>query len=382
MIRWKKTGVFCAFLIVISGCLDPYSPSNIEDSSDILVVDGFINTTDSVATVRLSHTIPMDTLSKARPEENAVVTIESDDQLTFTLQAEGNGVYALRQTAFGNSSMYRVHIRTQSGKEYQSDYTTLTTSPPIDSVTWIPQPAGIDILLNTHDPASKSRYYYWTYEETWEYAASFYSTYKLVDGEYFPRRIEEQIYTCWSSFTSNSIYVGTSSSLSEDVIRNFPVAYVPMRSTRLKLRYSILVKQRTLTKDAYDFWQQLEKTTEALGGLFDPQPYQLLGNIHSVNDTQPVLGYFSGGSVTEKRLFVDFTELPPHLLVQRTPAPCNEERKVFIKIEDIPTTPNSVLLIDPVSQPGLGITGFLSADAVCIDCRLLGGTTQRPDFWR
>lgn len=382
MIRWKKTGVVCAFLIVMSGCLDPYSPSDIEDSSDILVVDGFINTTDSVATVRLSHTLPMDTLSKARPEENAVVTIESDNQSVFTLQAEGNGVYALRQTLFDNSSMYRVHVRTQSGKEYQSDYTALTTSPPIDSVTWAPQPAGIDILVNTHDPTSKSRYYYWTYEETWEYVASFYSTYKLIDGEYFPRGIEEQIYTCWSSFTSNSIYIGTSSSLAEDVIRNFPVAYVPMRSTRLKLRYSILVKQRTLTEEAYEFWQQLEKTTETLGGLFDPQPYQLLGNIHSVNDSEPVLGYFSGGSVAEKRIFVDFTELPTHLLVQRTPAPCGEERQVFIKIEDIPTTPNSVLLIDPVSQPGFGITGFLSADAVCIDCRLFGGTTQRPDFWR
>ena len=382
MIRFKKIASFCLFLITISGCLDPYSPSHIEDSSDILVVDGFINTTDSVATVRLSHTVPMDTLSKARPEENAVVSIESDNQTIFSLQAEGNGVYALHKTFFDPSSLYRVHVRTQPGKEYQSDFTALTTSPPIDSVTWAPQPAGIDILVNTHDPAANSRYYYWTYEETWEYAASFYSTYKLMDGEYFPRGIDEQIYRCWSSFSSNEIYVGTSSALADDVIRDFPVAYVPMLSTRLKLRYSILVKQRTLTKEAFDFWQQLEKTTEALGGLFDPQPYQLLGNIHSINDTQPVLGYFSGGSVADKRIFVDFTELPPHLLVQRTPAPCNEERKVFIDIAEIPTTPNSVLLIDPVYQPGAGITGFFSADAFCIDCRLLGGTTQRPDFWR
>jgi hypothetical protein len=30
------------------------------------------------------------------------------------------------------------------------------------------------------------------------------------------------------------------------------------------------VQQRALTKEAYDFWLQLKKTTESLGSLFDP----------------------------------------------------------------------------------------------------------------
>ena len=31
--------------------------------------------------------------------------------------------------------------------------------------------------------SDKSNYYSWRFDETWEYTSSFFSTYKMVDGE-------------------------------------------------------------------------------------------------------------------------------------------------------------------------------------------------------
>ena len=366
----------------MSGCLDPYSTADITAKVNFLVVDSFINTTDSTATVRLTRTIPMNVVAEATIEADATVSVESDDQTVYNLSYRGDGVYLLDKTYFNSSDRYRVNIRTSSGNLYQSDFVEMTSTPPIDSITWIPKEEGIDISTNTHDPSGQSRYYSWTYDVTWEFVASFVSSYKLVDGAYFPRLFEEQIYRCWSYDKSDAIYVASSSTLSEDVIRSFPLAYVPVRSNRLNFRYSILVKQRSLTKEAYEFWSELEKTTETLGGLFDPQPYQLSGNIRNADDPNDVvLGYFSGGSVTQKRLFITFNELPGTLRVLRNRIPCDDERLSFLPIGELSTTPNSVYLIDPVSPPGGPIIGFTTADASCADCRALGGFTTKPDFW-
>jgi hypothetical protein len=176
--------------------------------------------------------------------------------------------------------------------------------------------------------------------------------------------------------------VGTSERLFEDVIRNFPVAYVPGESSKLNRRYSIEVSQRVISKEEFDFKLQLQKTTESLGGLFDPMPSQVLGNIHSASDASaPVLGYFSGGGVSKKRIFIAFADLPTELQVLFRHPVCNEQDVSAIPVEGIPGTPNSVLLIDPIYVQGVGIVAYTTAPTYCIDCRWYGGTTTKPDYW-
>ena len=41
-------------LVVAAGCLEPYNPPEISDNIDFLVVDGFINSSDNIAKVRLT----------------------------------------------------------------------------------------------------------------------------------------------------------------------------------------------------------------------------------------------------------------------------------------------------------------------------------------
>jgi hypothetical protein len=379
----KLSKAACGISIALLSCVEPYEPEFKDETFDILVVDGFINTTENSATVRLSRAVPLASELPASQDVNATVNIEGEGGTIFPLINIGSGVYFADNLVIDQSKKYRVHIYSQADQEFVSDYVDMTNSPPIDSVIWKPDRGGLSVYVNTHDPADNSNYYSWRFDETWEYTSSFFSTYKMVDREAVMRYPEDYIYTCWLSEASTKILVGSTDRLSENVIRDFPLTYLAAESPKLAHRYSIDVHQRTLTKEEYEFWLQLEKTTESLGGLFDPMPSQVIGNIRSTNPSaaSPVLGYFGGGSISKQRLFIDFVDLPEYVQSVFRPRRCNEEYVSEIPVQDIPGTPNSVYLIDPIYVQGVGIVGYTTAAEDCVDCRWFGGTNKKPDFW-
>ncbi len=367
--------VLCA-----TGCLEPYSSPDIQGVEDMLVVDGFINTSARSATVNLTYSIPLDSSAAASPVSNAIVTIEKDDGTQYPLSQSDNGAYEITNTSFEQDATYRLHINA-SGDEYVSDNIELTQTPDIDSVTWKADDDGLIMMVNTHDPTSNARYYRWDYQETWQYVASFFSNYMLVNGEALDRRVEDRIYMCWSNDFSKNVLVGNSDRLVDDVIRDFPLTHVMGNSVKLSSRYSILVRQRALTKEAYEFWSELQRTSEGVGGLFDPQPYEVLGNIHSVNGDKIALGYFGGGEVKEKRLFIELRDMPFRIANMREPAPCGEEFINSALIADLPFLPSNIILIEAIYVRGIGIVGYTYADRFCVDCQRQGGSLQQPEFW-
>ncbi len=378
MILKKKLSIriiILCFITTLFGCVEPYNPPAIDEVVDLLVVDGFINASNNSAYVSLSKATALDENSAGVPETNATVVIEDNEGNSFMLNENVPGSYILLDGPFSFSKRYRVVIVTQNGKSYYSDLVELTRTPAIDSVTWKHgiQHHGIEVLVNTHDDLNLTHYYQWTFEETWEYTSNYPTAFRIQNGVVIP--IEENLYHCWLSEDSNEILIGSTVQLSADVIREFRLLSIPVPSLRLSHRYSILVKQRALTKDAYDFYTQLKKSTESLGGLFDPMPAQVLGNLHSDNANEPVLGYFSGGEIAEKRIFIRFTDLPPDLLeLPRYSCPVDS-----IPLAEVKNTSN-IILINSYGSPG--IMGYTTAhDRNCMDCRDEGGTILRPDFW-
>lgn len=363
-------------LVMISGgCVEPYQPSVVSQDYKYLVVDGNIDLVNGSATVALSRTLPLYEKDPVPPETNAMVSIESDNGSVITLEEVKSGVYEKRNTTFSTSQQYRLIIRTTDNHEYQSDYITIKNTPPIDSVYWEAEIDGLRIYVNTHDDTGNSRYYKWKFQETWQYSTSFSSFIKLVNGKIVPRPEEESINTCWGTNSSKNILVGSSGKLKLDIIDHYLITRVPP-GRKLSEKYSILVSQQAITKEAYDYWQQLQQTTESLGSLFDPMPYELSGNIRCTSDASlKVLGYFGGGSTTEKRIFIEPADIPNHL--RSFPHPSCEYDT--IPIDQVPTLTDNYLLITFYGYPDT--LGYLTSSSICIDCRVLGGTTTKPLFW-
>lgn len=367
-----------AFILVVSGCVEPYQPPAIQLDVDILVIDGFLNSEDGSAIIRLTHANALSDKNMIQPELNASVSIQDDMGNTYALIEQDTGTYALTGLNINPTAKYMLSVRTANEAEYASDFVNIISSPPIDSITWTGKDDGVYVLVNTHDDTGNTRYYRWDYVETWKYHAAVSSDWKLVGKVPVYRTDDERIYTCWRTLPSTKISITTSVRLAEDIVSQYPIAFVPKGSTKITDEYSILVKQRAVSKAEYDFLEQLQKTTESLGGLFDPQPSQVIGNVHSLSDpSATVLGYFSAGATTEERLFIDYYNLPDPLKKLTSPVGCEVDS---ISNSDLQNFSGYEVLAGAIYS-GPFIVGYTVSSTACADCRFQGGVTTKPAFW-
>lgn len=398
--------ILLIFTVLVIDCKKPYNPPAIVAANSYLVVDGIINSGTDSTTIRLTQTTNLSSKITVSPVLHAVVVVESDLNATYPLKETKNGFYVSAGLNLDNSRKYRLRIITtaiNSGKQYVSDFVSVVNSPPIDSINYTLNNDGIAIFSNTHDAKNLTRYYRWDYQETWVFTANFHSHYKsdgyLVTARNFR---EDDVYKCWRTDTSNTIVLGSSAKLVNDVIVNNPITSIASSSEKLGTKYSILVKQYGLSADAYKFWQNLKKNTEQLGGVFDAQPSQIIGNIHCVTDpSEPVIGYISAGRYSSVRIFIDNAQLPrwstanPYPLCKvdtflfRYPVPGTRDtvNQVNIAINYLskansnpkdPLIPIEALPVRPGDAVPMGYTG---SQRVCVDCTLRG-TNKQPAFWK
>ncbi|WP_460673606.1 DUF4249 domain-containing protein [Larkinella ripae] len=368
---------------LIGSCVDPYRPPAVSAPNTYLVVDGFLNGA-GVSTVRLSRTHNLSDGKKPPVETKASLKVEGEKGNSQTFVDKDDGSYTLAEGGLQFDQKYRLRIRTAAGREYLSDYVTIKRTPKIDSLTWRPQDGGVQFYVTTHDPDNKTKYYRWEYEETWEYYSAFYSRIKYENKKFDYRT--DNINHCWSSGKSTGIFVSSSNQLTQDVINKFPLIFVSNASSnRLKIRYSLLVKQYALTDEAYEYWQNLRKNTENLGSLFDPQPFQTVGNLRGVTDPdEPVVGYLSGYSVEEKRIFVAGNQLPITFRVPTMYEACVEDTLPLVATREKQSAFQAAELgsepIDEILSLSGAVIGYRMSTAFCVDCRT-AGTNVKPSFW-
>jgi len=366
---------------ILGACIEPYDPPLNDADINHLVVDGFVNTSQGIATVTLTRTRPVKSSEAVPPVTGAFVAIEDDNGSNYPLYETASGFYSGEIHDASIERLYRLVIRTNDNREYASDFITVLETPAIDSVTWSVETDGVEIAVNTHDATGLSRHYRWKYVETYAYHPHFNSLFMFEGDEIIYRPAQESIFTCWKSAESADIKINSTKHLEESVVSRFPIIFIPQGSIRLSVKYSALVQQYALTEEAYDYWLSLERSTEHLGGLFDPLPSEVIGNIHNTkNPLEPVIGFFGGGSVQESRMFMERRELPPYIVGSIHTNPYCELDSVFLsEVGDIhrPTT----LLVGGIYAAGAGLVGYTTSIVSCVDCRSMGGVTQEPDFW-
>ncbi|MDQ6844745.1 MAG: DUF4249 domain-containing protein [Bacteroidota bacterium] len=371
---------FCFIsLVILVGCRREFAPPEINVDYNYLVVDGvMVNSVDSPTVFTLSRTRKLSDTILDIPETNASVTIEGSNGENFQLAETSAGNYKINQLPLNTSSTYRLKISTALGGQYLSDFVEVKKTPLIDSLNYI-QPADLTIYVNTHDPANATKYYRWDYVETALYEAEGQTDLGVSNGLMYFRDSTNQIYKCWHITNSTDVLIGSTVALSEDVVNRFPIITIPQNSEKAGLRYSILVKQYAITQPAYLYFQILKKNTEQQGSIFDVQPSQLKGNIHSVNKPdETVIGFVTASDVMQKRIFIRNDELTNWMHLN----PMG-----LCKVINLPTNPNNYLIYtypDPDYVPWY-FTGMGSILVVtkkpCVDCREQGGTNQKPAYW-
>ncbi len=378
-----STSIFL-LLLLFGQCKQQYVSPYTSPTTGYLVVEGFIAgnaptqfTLSRVIALPGDSTIPMET--KAR------VQVEGTDNSVYPLAETASGVYTANTLPLNPGIRYRLRISTTNGETYLSDTVSYKTAPAIDSINWIQSAGGVTIYANTHDPANATRYYQWDFAETWQYTSAEFSDYKFVaysgsrgQDSCLIRADSEQIYTCWSSRGSTPILLGSSAKLAQDVIYRQQLQFIPTGSQPLSYLYSMNVRQYALTEDAYNFLSLMKSNTEQLGTIFDAQPSELKGNIHSLtNPGEPVIGYVSAGTIQQQRIFISVFQLK------------NWGYSFTCEGPDTLVSPGMVdhffkdgqwIPLDRI-YGGFGFIGWSANGAYCVDCTLQGGVTKKPSFW-
>lgn len=360
-----------------AGCKEKFPFPESAVSNNYLVVEGFINTGGSTH-IKLSRTAKPDDTTPISPELFARVFIESDNGLSYPLAENGAGLYSAAPFTPDPAAKYRINIQTTNGRLYFSDFVEVKTTPPIDSINWVRTDDGVRIYVNTHDPQNTTRYYAWQFDETWEIRSSFQSLWEYKNQEMVRRNDPYRLTTCWQSASSTNILIGSSAKLANDVIYGMPLVFIPDNSWKLGVRYSINVKQKALSKGAFEYLEKMKKNSEQLGSIFDPQPSGISGNIYCSDDPdEMVIGYIYAGNVEEKRIFISRGQVPEWQYRMY----CEIFSVTDLSKDSLDAAFGSSvnLVIDEIRNDG-GLIGYTGSSATCIDCTLRG-TDIKPDFW-
>ncbi|MEO9483204.1 MAG: DUF4249 domain-containing protein [Ekhidna sp.] len=366
--------IFCAFLLA---CEDPFDVPSANSNVGILVVEGRIG--DEETLIQLSRTANLDSFS-IKPEVNAVVQIENElGNVVGQLNEVEAGTYFLEMDLTINGK-YRISIQTNNQEVYHSDYRTLLLTPPIsDLVVKVDTLAGtLEILLSTRDVDNNTRYYLWDYSETHQYRARYTSRLDFDGEKLFRRSDENQITWCWKTEHSTDILSQSTIQFEEDLISNKRIIrYVLRQTEKFVIAYSILVNQYAVSADEYEFWTLLEKNSESLGTLFDPQPSQISSNLQCTSDpSKSVIGFIGSSTRSQKRVFVDGRDLV------RNPSKkvfCNQFTISLSQPDEIIRILSKDNFIPTVYVPETNSVAYTTK--FCADCREQGGTNVKPSFW-
>ncbi len=362
-----------SIILLVAGCKDPFEAELRASDRSWLVVEGVLNAGQGPTRISLTESVPVGQ-QQLKPVLQAQVMVESEAGMVYTFSESGSGNYLFSQLPMVTGERYRLRIKTAQNKEYLSDFVEARKAPEIDTITWKKDNDGLKFYVSTHDATNSTRYYNWKFDETWEIRSFYTADYKWTGDTVLKHDMYN--YRCWLYDSSRNLSLGTTAQLEQDVLNEQLVHFIPLGSDKLDYRYSMLLKQQSLTKEAYQYLLLMKKNTESIGSIFDPQPSELRGNINCISDPgEGVIGYVVATTTTEKRIFVtnveanwSYTENCPSIDVDKH---MDSVRKW------VPFYLPWGALLSPGGTPIL----YYMAPATCVDCTRRGGDLNMPSYW-
>ncbi|MEQ9424625.1 MAG: DUF4249 domain-containing protein [Cyclobacteriaceae bacterium] len=381
--------VISAILLLLwaAACVDPFELESVGDTN-FLVVEGFLSDRAKRHKIKLSRSGDL-TADQFTLESGAQVYVEDGSGARINYSETNPGIYETEAFASGVvGRTYNLIVILSNGSSYVSDPVTLRSTPPMTEIKadflLATQNDDIDrnifrFTVDTEDPDNLTRFYRWEWEETYEIQTPLVSRFVWIEGPIINDRLNPTN-RCWASDTSNNIIIKSTEGLERDIIQNQTIHTFRSFTEAMRVRYSILIRQMSLSEESFRYWNQLKSFNETPGGLFDIQPASVVGNIRSVdNQDEVVLGYFDAAQVQEERKFYTPMDFVGQGFIPTTDAlNCDLDTLTFTELgpfmEQRTNTMNPFEVIDIIGN------GVSVAPTICTDCTNRG-INQEPEFW-
>ncbi len=387
-----------ALAVVISllrACVDRYYPEEDDLRTGTLVINAHLTNKAGEQVIEISRSAVM-TYPSFDPVSGSLAEVIREDGEFMVFSESEPGYYKaiLDESFLQTGSSYMLHVITPDGKEYESAFDKLRPVPDIDSLYYEVETnsfasksdsiSGIRFYCDFTYDKKDYEYIRWELTETYEYHNSVDLEYFYLDPGYVINPVPDSfIYTiCYITNELFQIHSMSLKNLDFGYYIKKPFSFVPNDEQEQKLhhKYSLLVKQYSLGEEAFFYWNEMGKTSQEQGSLFDRQPALLKSNIRNVNDeNEVVLGFFSMAGMVEKRAFaikpdgLDLSpwlnhcyprELPPGSLWRVGGRYYYHPRPMYF------------------TRPRASGLPIIRMNKSCVDCREYKNSTHiMPDFW-
>ncbi len=264
-----------------------------------------------------------------QPVLNAEIRLTDDVGNTYNYQpvipTDQPAYYELRGVKGEIGRTYTLDIQLANGEQYRSH-------PQI-----MPEPVGLDTAevhgewyttttangdvtrtpfafayARTAAPAiTKNRYLHWECEAIYVFSEIVPKTYEIFPHSYqcfISNRLSDQVVAIadLSKYTPGSV-----------VYENVGKRKIDQA---FEQRIAFAVYQRTIGREAYEYWNKINKLLTADGTIFDAPPAAVPGNVENItHPNSPALGLFEVGAADTVRVFTVNGQLGSEFLLHNTP---------------------------------------------------------------
>ena len=365
-------------IICLSGCREPFDPQ-INEKTNAITVDGSLIKGRKKQVVTITRSAPLYNIEYI-PVTGCQVKIMDEFENIFTFNEESEGRYTaeISDNLLVTNRRYKLVFDTPDGNNYESAFEELIETAPVDSVYTASESIYsssdqkyinvVQFYLDLKAPEEGARYYRWDLTETYEVHSFYHIDWIYLNRDTLYPSNPDSVYYCWVTSDIDELFSSNTVNLRINEKKKIPLNYVPRNSRKLAVRYSLLVKQYALSPDDYDYWHQKKVEIEESGGLYTKQPGQSKSNVVNVNDAnEKILGYFWASSLSQKRIYNDI----PSTFYRAANYCDTAEFDTSLVVPGI-----IVYVTTRLTSYGIDYT----ADRVCFDCTLLGGSVEKPSF--
>lgn len=370
----KKIVSILLALQLVAACIYPFNEVIETPDTPILVFNGNINI-GGFASVSVSL---MQGFDGSYPGNVTTVSldewwIEDDSGVTYRPAAPSEKVSLADAPT---DRQYRAVI-IADGKTYSTAFKKPTAPPVPEKLEFVADDISVSCTLSFSEGADKTGYASLSVEEIWEFHAMYYQEFDIdpVTWEYYPLAddIPSRHYWCWNS-AGPGREIPIDYSNIQGHADKYEVKSFSRKDYRNSRQYYIRVRIRSLSREEFLYLKNLEEMVATGGSLFTPNPGEVSGNVICESDpSQRVLGYITVSRYNTVEGSLDDRYLLSTNYSRDNVKPLKPEEYEYYYYNGWRP------IYEDFSDNSFSIVKFWGPER-CVDCVLMGGTLEKPEF--
>ncbi len=299
------------FILLLTACVLPVEIDT-ERRGDSVIISGQLSNLAGQSVVFVGITADIERLPY--PVSNAVIDLYADDLLagSYVEDQSNTGKYILQDYEGVPGKTYRIHVTLPDGRTYESlpekmpedsgevdsYYEIVKDEEFIDYEGILVRQPVVKIYANGVLPAPKNRFIRWTVEEV----------FILFGGPSGPVTPPPCFVTQLAD--PQSIVLLDRQFLTAT---QYPHQLVAIRVVdyTFEFRHYFVTYQSALTREAFEYWRNVDILVSQSGSIFDTPPAVINGNISNTTDeSERVFGYFEAAHQTLHRVLLTRDDFP------------------------------------------------------------------------